>query len=175
LFADHGWWGPGRMHEVWEIWRHRLNAWRLRWRQQCLLGGGRVLQTQKHKIITKSEKIQPEYTQFAQVFPASWHSDCLKLLWTGPVETLRKLSTTWLPNVCVKHLWGYIIPWTENLTQEPSSVFSERSSTAILIPVLYWKYNPVTFWWWHKYLFYYLLMVPLLKCFRHSSQSFWFP
>jgi hypothetical protein len=71
------------------------------------------------------------------VFSASWHSDCLKLLWAGLVETLRRLSAIWLPNVCVKHLWGYIVPWTENLTQEQSCVFSERSSIAISVPVLY--------------------------------------
>jgi hypothetical protein len=36
--------------------------------------------------------MQPEYTQFAHVFSASWHSDCLQLLRTGLMRDINKIK-----------------------------------------------------------------------------------
>jgi hypothetical protein len=45
----------------------------------------------------------------------------------------------------LKHLWGYITPWVGNLMQWKSCVLNEIDGMSILVPVVFWKYNLVTF------------------------------
>jgi surface polysaccharide O-acyltransferase-like enzyme len=49
----------------------------------------------------------------------------------------------------LKHLWGYITPWVGNLMEWKSRVLNEIAGMMILVPIVCWKYNLVTFWWWH--------------------------
>lgn len=54
----------------------------------------------------------------------------------------------WSSIVCVKHLLGYVIPCVGNCAEEKPCMFNEISSMVILVPIICWKYNLVTFKWW---------------------------